>query len=251
VASPTYFTVEADFRAIVGDTINDDDYDPDILPVSASVLFSPLLNAGDLILATQADPRPTGFLAAPVAAVVDPADGRLKIRVPVREDGDPEFGPVRLLADTPLLELKSPLYYRVTFTNVTVGGKPSSIAAFVFQAANADVIINLIGVMRQPGQSASGITKIAPGAVRLLDDGRVQFSFSGVDIPDPLDLTIIDGSGGLGTGAGTQGPPGPPGPPGEQGSVWHFGDGPPGTIIGSKPGDIYVDSNGTIYQLGE
>jgi hypothetical protein len=53
---------------------------------------------------------------------------------------------------------------------------------------------------------------------------------------------------------GEQGPPGPPGlngPPGPSGALvkW-YGNGPPGVIIGSSPGDFYLDlDTGDIYQL--
>lgn len=53
------------------------------------------------------------------------------------------------------------------------------------------------------------------------------------------------------------GPPGPAGPqgvPGDGGSgaAWFTGVGPPGTIVGSSPGDYYIDtSTGTIYRLGD
>jgi hypothetical protein len=48
-----------------------------------------------------------------------------------------------------------------------------------------------------------------------------------------------------------------PGPPGRDGgafsgAAWLFGEGPPTTIIGSKPGDYYTDlDDGTIYRLGD
>lgn len=57
-----------------------------------------------------------------------------------------------------------------------------------------------------------------------------------------------------------QGPPGTPGPQGPQGPsgptyegiAWWYGDGPPTTIVGSKPGDFYMDlDDGTIYKLGD
>ena len=53
--------------------------------------------------------------------------------------------------------------------------------------------------------------------------------------------------------AGPQGPAGASGTPGPAYSspAWFFDDGPPGTIIGAKPGDFYMDvSTGTIYELG-
>lgn len=50
------------------------------------------------------------------------------------------------------------------------------------------------------------------------------------------------------------GPPGPPGPAGPSfsGVAWWYGVGEPVTVIGSKPGDYYVDTeSGTIYKLGD
>ena len=55
--------------------------------------------------------------------------------------------------------------------------------------------------------------------------------------------------------------PGPPGPRGEQGAqgeagptfsgkAFWYGSGPPSVVIGSKPGDIYVDvDTGSTYEL--
>lgn len=48
--------------------------------------------------------------------------------------------------------------------------------------------------------------------------------------------------------------PGIPGQPGSDGDGmdWWSGQGPPGTIVGSSPGDKYVDElTGTIYTLGD
>lgn len=53
-----------------------------------------------------------------------------------------------------------------------------------------------------------------------------------------------------------QGPPGTPGPQGPsgpsfEGVAWWYGEGPPQTIVGAKPGDHYMDTaTGTIYKLG-
>ena len=46
------------------------------------------------------------------------------------------------------------------------------------------------------------------------------------------------------------------GPQGEAGAAfegvaWFYGEGPPGTIVGSKPDDLYLNVlNGTVYKLG-
>lgn len=220
----TYFTVAGDFRSVIADLETDFDTDPNISTVTANVTFKPMISDGDLILATQAEPRPTAFAAATITGRID-TDGQLKLR-PL-PDGTKEtyvnlaafpatgsaskyyqatntgkfyrwtgstyteilgFVPVRLLADTPVLELADPLYYSVTFTNVLFNGKPGTIKGFNFQAPTSDTTLNLVEVARQPGNTASGITKVAPGAVRL-ENGNLVFSFAGADIPDPVPFT--------------------------------------------------------------
>ena len=55
------------------------------------------------------------------------------------------------------------------------------------------------------------------------------------------------------TVAGPQGPVDASGAAGPAYSspAWFFDDGPPGTIIGAKPSDLYMDLlTGTIYELG-
>lgn len=254
-----HFEVEADYMAAIADTIANITHDPDIIPITGNVTFTPLVNSGDVLLATQTSPRPIGLILTPITGIID-VDGRLKLRE-VADDGVAEFAPVRLVADCPILELKSPLFYRVSYSNIKIDGKAGSIAPFTFQAPNADVVVNLIGLQRQPGQPASGITKISPGAVRLNEQGQLVFSFGGVDIPDPIDLGIDLGSlgtidpvtGGIVGPAGPAGPPGPPGQPGEPGPEWFFGDGEPQLgIVGARPGDLYLDRlTGTIYRLGD
>lgn len=79
------------------------------------------------------------------------------------------------------------------------------------------------------------------------------------DPSGPLDAIALfndDGTPYLpegGTGPqGIQGEMGPPGSTGAQGSASkrYYGEGPPGTIIGSSPGDEYVDATtGTLYVL--
>ena len=55
---------------------------------------------------------------------------------------------------------------------------------------------------------------------------------------------------GVVTVAGPQGPAGAPGPAYE-GVAWWFGQGEPGTIIGSKPGDFFLSTDtGVVYVLG-
>jgi hypothetical protein len=238
MATPEFFTVVGDFKPVVVDLPTDPDADPQLGSLSATVTFTPMINDGDVILATDADPRPTGFIAAPIVAKID-TDGILKLRVDpdgirtnaanvaafpgtgsitrvyfaqdtskfYRWNGSGyaetySYTPVRLLANTPLLELDGPLYYKVTFTNVVYNRRPGLINSFTFEApTNDDQVLNLIEVFRQPGVLAGGITKIAPGGVRIVD-GKLQFSFGGVDIPDAVDINIdttaISDSGAFG-----------------------------------------------------
>lgn len=190
MTSPVYFTVEADFKAFIEDASTDSDYDPQVVPISATVTFTPLINSGDVVLATNASPRPTGFIPAPITAIIDPADGRLKMRTGTDAGATGfSFAPVRLLGSSALLELDGPLEYSVRFSEVVLSnGRRGTIAGFNFEAPNSDTVLNLIEVARVPGQVQSGITKIAPGGVRL-EDGEIVFSFAGMDIPEPIPFT--------------------------------------------------------------
>ena len=251
--APTFFTVIADYKSVVVDIISDPDFDPQLGPISARVTFTPLLNDGEVIAATHTLPRPTGFIAAPIEGRID-TDGKLKLRVdpdgtrldmPTRTsfpavgtvgrvyhaidnntywkwDGTRyaetfSYTPIRLLADTPVLELAGPLFYRVTFTDVVLNGRPGVINPFTFQAPTSDVEVNLITVGAVPGQPASGITKIAPTGVRLNASGQIVFTFGGVDLPDPLTLSTV-------SAAGAPGPTGPAGPKGDKGDPGPKGD---------------------------
>ncbi|MFH5231874.1 hypothetical protein [Antrihabitans spumae] len=70
--------------------------------------------------------------------------------------------------------------------------------------------------------------------------------------PPGLDGHIgIDGDPGP---PGPQGPIGPAGPAGPafDGTAWWSGEGAPTTVVGSKPGDYYIDTlTGTVYRLGD
>lgn len=80
-------------------------------------------------------------------------------------------------------------------------------------------------------------------------------------IDDTIDVTVVDSTDvdittteeptfAVITVEGPTGDTGPAGP-GYAGEAWFYGSGPPGTIIGSKPGDNYMDlDSGTIWKLG-
>lgn len=199
MTEPVFFTVEADLRAVVADLPTDSDYDGQQAPVSAVVTISPQINRGDIILATNATPRPVGYIPASVSAVVDAADGRLKLRSTTDAGATGfTFAPVRLLANSALLELDpaTPLIYKVEFSQVTFFGRPGIIKPIFFEAPTTDVTINLIeSGFSQPGQPPTGITKIAPTGVRFAD-GNLIFSFAGVDLDEPLPISEFTGPQG-------------------------------------------------------
>jgi hypothetical protein len=70
-----------------------------------------------------------------------------------------------------------------------------------------------------------------------------------VNVTPPPTAAVVTVAGPQGP-AGTQGASGAPGPA-YSSPAWFFDNGPPGTIIGAKPGDLYMDLlTGTIYELG-
>ena len=240
---PTFFTVLGDYRSVVADGTIDLNIDPDVGPVTATVTFTPVLESGDAILASKADPRPTIYVPVPIVGHIS-ADGRLKLRdapsgvqenyedpstLPTagvvgvayttlndrrvyRWDGftyipDYNYTPIRLLADTALLELDGPLFYHVAFTDVLFNGEPGYLSPFTFAAPDVDMDLNIADVARRPGETAVGVVRVGPTGVRLNDAGEVVFSIGGRDIPDPLKLATVS----------VNGPAGPAGPPGPQG----------------------------------
>lgn len=80
-------------------------------------------------------------------------------------------------------------------------------------------------------------------------DDTVSVSF---DDPAPyVNVTVAQPQAwGVVTIEGPQGATGPSGPSYE-GVAWWYGEGDPGTILGSKPGDYYLDTaSGQIFVLG-
>ena len=242
---PAYFTVLGDYRSVVADTEADLDINPDLSPITATVTFTPVLASGDAIRASKADPRPTIYVPVPIVGHIS-ADGRLKLRdapagrqenheslsvLPTAgadgvaymtvDDGrvwrwngttyieDYNYTPIRLLADTALLELSSPLYYRVNFTDVRFNGELGYLSPITFAAPQSDEVLNLVNVTRRTGETAVGVVRVGPTGVRLNAAGEVVFTIGGRDIPYPLTLSTID----------VNGPAGPAGPPGPQGPI--------------------------------
>lgn len=80
-------------------------------------------------------------------------------------------------------------------------------------------------------------------------------------IDDTVDVTVVDSTDVDITTTEdptfavitVEGPPGPPGEagPGYAGTAWFYGSGPPGTVVGARPGDNFMDlTTGDIYVLG-
>jgi hypothetical protein len=154
VTDPAYAFAIGDYVPIVADLASDSDAKPQQGAISATVTLTPILQSGDVILATGASPRPKGFIPVPIVGRID-TDGLVKLRVDPDEGSTHGYSyqPIMILCDTPLLELDGPLFYRVTFSNVIFGGKPGMINSFEFQAPTVEgAIVNLIEVGRVPGQ---------------------------------------------------------------------------------------------------
>lgn len=184
--SLVFFGVTAKLGALIADASTDSNYNPDAALISMDVTFTPKIQQGDVLRVFDATP-PTMYVPMPITAQVDSTDGILKLRTTPDAGGSGTYAPLRLLGNSDSLDLDAPLYYEFTFSNIRIDNRPSSykITGGAFQAPNTDTTIDLIDYMRATGQTASGVTRIAPGAVRL-EDGDVVFSFGGVDIPSAI-----------------------------------------------------------------
>lgn len=178
MSSPTFFTVNADMLAIVGAAGT-----PATVPIRGKVTFTPMIKSGDALVVPTLSPRPGLVSPQPVTGVIG-SDGQLGFGGSVG---------VRLIADTSVLGLTSPLFYTVSFAGLTVNGVATTLSPFDFQAAQADTPINLVTVARVPGQPASGVVNTPlPDRVRLNGSNQVVFSANGVDLPDPLPIEGYD-----------------------------------------------------------
>lgn len=146
MAALTFFTVTGDYDAIIADT-DDAGIDPDLVPISAKVTFTPLLATGDVVLAATLTPRPSGLLLTPTPGILD-TDGQLKTK-------KLDLG-VRLVAETAILALavNQHLHYEVEFDEVRFSSRQrgndtnGSLPGFTFQAPTSDTTVDLITVTR-------------------------------------------------------------------------------------------------------
>ena len=225
MTQPTFFTVTADYRSVLADTEIDLDADGQIAPISAVVTFKPVLRDGDAIRAMNASPRPIAYVPAPVVAKLG-TDGRLKLRddpdgtrvivatyanlpgtgnaanyyrvtatgLHYRWNGSgydeiPPYQPVKLLANTNLLNLDFALYYTVTFSQVIYNGRVGKLRGFTFEAPSFDTEVSLIEVMPEPGDTGGrGINAPMLLSAYFNEDGELVFVNADNTVLDPVDV---------------------------------------------------------------
>lgn len=190
--SVTNFTVEYDLLALAPDSL-DMGADVDLVALIGEVDFIAQFSDSKAIQAPTYDPRPTGFKVLKFTGYLD-TDGRLKsarsgaigVRLPAL---DPTYGIDRLV-------------YRVEFRLTTPVGQRVNVDPGYLEAPDSDITVNLATELATTGSAASPVNRIAPGAVRMVD-GKLQFSYAGVDIPDAVDLPLLSNSVSSLVGNGT------------------------------------------------
>ncbi|SLJ40262.1 Uncharacterised protein [Mycobacteroides abscessus subsp. abscessus] len=140
-ALPESFTVSYDTWAGVTDRQTDPDSEPDIRPVTGTILFRYRVPSGWAFRAAEYDPRPTDFALDTFTARLD--EGRLK-----QLDGTVN---VKLIANTPLLAWDQPLYIDISFSNVVFNRGDRSWRNFAIVApTTGGGTVNLTTVQRYP-----------------------------------------------------------------------------------------------------
>lgn len=141
LAVPQSFTAMYDTWAGVADRNTDLDNEPDIRPITATVLFRYRLPQGWAFRAANYDPRPTDF-------ALDTFEGRLdegRLRHPNGTLG------MKLFANTPLLSWPADLYIDISFSNVVFNRGDRTWRNFAIIApVTAGTEVNLTTVQRYP-----------------------------------------------------------------------------------------------------
>lgn len=144
----TFFTVRAEFRSVTADTDTDTDYDPQVgLHLTGTVTFTPLVEKGDVLVVGG-----IAYIPAPITGRIH-TDGLLVLRPTPDPGGGGSYAPIKLLADSPDLNLSAPLAYQCDFSDVRLDGKTWQIRSLVFNAP-AGGELNLVDVMPAAGQLA-------------------------------------------------------------------------------------------------
>lgn len=170
------------------------------LILRGTVLFTPVFHRGDVAPAPGLTP-PTGFVPVPVQAQI--VNGLVQA-----EDGTT----VQLQAATSDLNLTSPLYYAVTFTNMTAttphptlvgitkGSQPFEISSFAFVAPTDATPIDLITITPAPGVT-SPVGNFTFPASSINDANAFTRGFL-TTVTDKASAEAYIGGGGATPGAG-------------------------------------------------
>lgn len=144
MASLTYFTVVGTYLAATADSY-DVDTDPDLIPMSGPVTFTPLVDTGDTIQGVTLSPA-ANVLLPPIKASIRSGQVWLTGNVGVS-----------LVANTAALGLVGDLYYRVDFyEGLSAGGVTYQVESFPFRAPTSATTIDLVEVTPTTGQPATG-----------------------------------------------------------------------------------------------
>jgi hypothetical protein len=171
MANLTFFTVTGVFTAVAADNIYDSGADPDLVPITGSVRFTPLIGAVDSL---QVD-----VLTPPANLKLTPVMARIRKGVVT---GAGSTG-IRLVANTVDLNLAGDLFYQVDFLDLVARGQRLQIESFAIQAPTTDVVIDLVDVARVAGEQANGTVR-GPRAYNITSvsvNGSNQFVFQRED----------------------------------------------------------------------
>lgn len=119
------------------------------------------------------------------------------------------------------------------------------------RVAEAEVDSSSAAITLGAAEAVGAVIAHGPSGPEL--DITTQVATAEVEAPSTTVSPDASEAVGLVIAQGPPGTPGPTGPPGPtyEGVAWWYGEGPPGVIVGAKPGDFYLDTDdGTIYRLG-
>lgn len=147
MANLTFFTVTGVFTAVAGDNIYDSGADPDLVPITGSVRFTPMIGNADSLQADTLSP-PTNLKLAPITA-------RIKKGVVTTAAS----AGVRLPANSAVLNIDGDLFYKVEFLDLVARGERLEIEAFTLEAPATDVTVDLVDVARVAGSTVQGVVR--------------------------------------------------------------------------------------------